>query len=235
MLSGSLMLSCLTACGLIKKEKITCKQYENCAVFTLDYFEGSYSVKLPRTVPGEGEIYYQVNLKHGRLTVNYKEAGLIRNEYKLAEFCADDEMPVNGSGGYVEGDEIEISFGTLSPVEGEIIIAFTEDALKAVHGNMLFHEHTFTYTSAGAIGHYCYSMCGCPNEEGTTPHYDENTDYLCDFCKCDMKEFADQWLYDETHHWYVSDDGAVYCYGEHENRDTDSICDICGLTDAGVS
>lgn len=140
-----LMFSCLTACDLFKKdeEKITCKKHENYAVFTLDYFEGSYSVELPRTGLGEGAIYYQANLEHGRLTVNYKDSGLIGTEQTLAELTADDEMPISGSGGYIEGDKVKIFFGTLSPVKGEIIIAFTEDALKSIPSE----SYTISYES----------------------------------------------------------------------------------------
>ena len=51
------------------------------------------------------------------------------------------------------------------------------------------HEHIFTYTSAGEIGHYITSsLCGCSYEEGTLDHYDENTDLICDACGYDMNE-----------------------------------------------
>ena len=146
----------------------------------------------------------------------------------LGEFAAEDTMPINGSGGYVEGNKIAITFEAYSPVKGEIIIAFTETALKAIYKELQFHTHTYSYTSDGKAGHYTTATCGCPSEEGTSPHYDGDTDYFCDFCKCDMTEFADEWQYDETYHWYVSDDSAVYCYGEHENGDADLNCDICG-------
>ena len=225
-----LMLSCLTACDLFEKDKgVTCKEYENCAVFSFDDFpiRETVSFELSRTGLGEGEIYYQINLEEGALDINYKDT-VINTWQLLGEFSADDEMPINSSGGCVEGDKITIILYSHSPISGEIIIAFTEDALKAVHGNLQLHQHTYSYTSSGKVGHYTTFTCGCPSKEGTTPHYDGNTDYLCDFCKCDMTEFADEWQYDETHHWYVSDDDAVYCYGEHENWDADLICDICG-------
>lgn len=230
-LTAALILSCLTACDLFTKDNgITIKEYENCAVFTFADFpeQETASFALPRTGLGEGTIYYQVNLEEGALSISYKDTGIIHEKQPLGEFTADDEMPINGSGGYIEGDKISIQFEALSPVSGEIIIAFNEDALKAVHGNLHLHQHTYSYTSVGKSGHYTTFTCGCPSEEGTTPHYDSDTDYRCDYCKCDMTEFADEWQYDETHHWYVSIDGAVYCYGEHENRNGGSSCDICG-------
>ncbi len=227
-------LCCLTACDTFDsifggKSGVGKKYYENCAVFTFDDFKSKTCITLDRTGLGEGTIYYQVNLNEGALSVKYFDVALINENQLLSEFTADDEMPINGSGGYIEGDKIAITFEAFSPVSGEIIIAFTEDALKAIHKDKELHEHTFTYTSAGKIGHYASMTCGCPSEEGTTPHYDGDTDYICDFCKCDMTEFADEWQYDETHHWYVSDDEAVYCYGEHENYDADLFCDICGF------
>ncbi len=232
MLTVVLMLSCLTACDLFKKDKnVTCEKYENCAIFTFDDFSirATASFELERTGLGEGAIYYQANLEEGALSVYYKDTGLIHQDQRLGEFTADDEMPAGGSGGYVEGDKITITFKSDSPVSGEIIIAFTEDALKAVHGNLHHHEHTCTYTFAGKAGHFTTFTCGCPSEHETTPHYDGDTDYLCDYCKCDMTEFADEWQYDETHHWYVLYDEAVYCYGEHANWDADLFCDVCGF------
>ena len=51
------------------------------------------------------------------------------------------------------------------------------------------HEHIFTYTSAGEIGHYITSsLCGCSYEEGTLDHFDENIDLICDACGYDMNE-----------------------------------------------
>lgn len=229
-----LMLNCLTSCDVLGgifggKSGVGKEYYENCAVFTFDDFDSRTCITLDRTGLGEGTIYYQVNLEEGALSVKYSDVGLVNENQLLSEFTSDDEMPINGSGGYIEGDKIAITFEAFSPVSGEVIIAFTEDALKAVHKELQLHKHSFTYTSAGKVGHYATSTCGCPSEEGTTPHYDGDTDYLCDYCKCDMTEFADEWRSDETHHWYVSDDEAVYCYGEHENYDADLICDICGF------
>ena len=125
-LTAVLMLSCNTACNLFKKnEGVTYKEYENYAVFTFENFpvRGTATFKLERTDLGEGAIYYQVNLKQGALGISYKDS--VWSEHQsLGNFSADDKMPINGSGGYVEGSKIEISFGALSPVIGEIIISF---------------------------------------------------------------------------------------------------------------
>ena len=188
-----LTLTCFTACNMLdgvfsKKSGVNKKYYENCAVFTFDGFESKISITLDRTIPGEGAIYYQINIKKGALSVGYTDTGIGRKQQPLGEFTADEKMPINGSGGYIEGDKITITFKAISPVNGEIIIAFTEDALKVVHGNLQIHKHTYSYTSAGKVGHYTSFTCGCPSEEGTTPHYDENGDYICDACGYVMPE-----------------------------------------------
>ena len=239
-LATILLLTCITACDLMSKdEKITCKQYENCAVFTLDYFEGSYSVKLPRTDLGEGAIYYQVNLEYGRLSVNYKDAGLFGEEQTLAEFCADDEMPLGGSGGYIEGDKIEISFGTLSPVKGEIIIAFTEDALKAVHKELQLHEHKF-YFETKEDAHKKIYTCECENLEKRDfePHYDEDCNGECDECEYYVgisHEYHDYYFdTNEDSHMQVFTCGCPSeGFEPHYNNDGDEFCDECGWNMSG--
>ena len=50
------------------------------------------------------------------------------------------------------------------------------------------HVHTFTYVSAGVAGHFENYECGCPYDHGAVPHYDENTDLICDACGYDMNE-----------------------------------------------
>ena len=178
-------LFALVSCDLFpEKKRVSCKEYENCAVFTLDYFEGSYSVELSRTCLGEGAIYYQINLEHGRLTVNYKDAGFIHSEQPLGDFTADAEMPIISSGGYIEGDKIEISFGTLSPVKGEIIIAFTEDDLKAAQESIQ-HEHTGMWRSNATTHCYQYT-CGCPSPDIAEMHLDGDGDGACDVCGYEM-------------------------------------------------
>ena len=48
------------------------------------------------------------------------------------------------------------------------------------------HEHTITYVSAGASGHFENYTCGCPHDHGDVPHYDEDIDLICDACGYDM-------------------------------------------------
>lgn len=50
---------------------------------------------------------------------------------------------INGSGGFVEGDKVTIIFESDSDVSGEIIIAFTEESLNSVQGNLQKHEHNY--------------------------------------------------------------------------------------------
>ena len=129
-LTAVLMLSCNTACDIFEKDtgydpSLKCERYTNYAVFTFENFpvRGTATFKLERTCLGEGAIYYRVNLKQGALGISYKDS--VWSEHQsLGNFSADDKMPINGSGGYVEGSKIEISFGALSPVIGEIIISF---------------------------------------------------------------------------------------------------------------
>ena len=184
-LIATFIFTCLTACNLLKKDEgVTCEKYENCFVFTFDDFpvRETVSFELERAGLGEGAIYYQVNLKKGALGISYKD-NVLNVAQSLGQFTADDEMPMNGSGGYIKGDKIEISFGTLSPVSGEIIIAFTEDALKAVHKELNRHEHTFMYEIREDAHKKIYT-CDCDwlKERDFESHYDEDNDYLCDAC-----------------------------------------------------
>jgi hypothetical protein len=136
---------CLVGCDLAENDKnVTCKKYENCAIFTFDEFSvnETISFKLDRTRLGEGTIYYQVNLVAGALSINYQDRwhDIV---LPLGEFSADDEKNINGSGGYVEGDKVTIIFESDSVVSGEIIIAFTEESLNSVQGNLQKHEHNY--------------------------------------------------------------------------------------------
>ena len=172
-LTAILTFISLTSCDLFARDKgVTCKEYENCAVFTFDDFPigETVSFELERTGLGEGAIYYQVNLEEGALSIKYKESGLINinNEQPLGEFTADDEMPVGGSGGYVEGKKIIIIFESFSNVSGEIIIAFTQTALNAVYNEL--HKETCNHQwddgvevegGAGAyLMEYTCTICG---------------------------------------------------------------------------
>ena len=125
---------CLVGCNSLEKDRnVTLKKYDNCAVFTFDNFSANETIsfKLDRTGLNEGTIYYQVNLIAGDLKINYQERwhDIIQ---PLGEFSADDETPINGAGGYVEGDKITIIFESNSDISGTIIIAFTEESLEIV-------------------------------------------------------------------------------------------------------
>ncbi len=187
-LTVALMLLCLTSCGVFdvifgSEKGLTYKEYENCAVFTFDGFDGKTSVKLSRTGLDEGAIYYQASLDKGALDVKYKDSGYINEPSMLVELTANEQMPINGSGGYVEKTEIEISFEANSPVSGEIIIAFTEDALKAIHKDKYLHEHTFEWETTDEAHKRIYT-CDCDylGETYFEPHYDDNDDDCCDEC-----------------------------------------------------
>ena len=136
---------CLVGCDLAENDKnVICKKYENCAIFTFDEFSANETIsfKLDRTSLGEGTIYYQVNLVSGALSINYQDRwhDIV---LPLGKFSADDEKNINGSGGYVEGDKVTIIFESDSDVSGEIIIAFTEESLNSVQGNLQKHEHNY--------------------------------------------------------------------------------------------
>ena len=233
-----LFMCCLTACDMFDRkpgydESLKCERYENSAVFTFDDFPigETATFELERTGLGEGAIYYQVNLDEGTLSVNYKDT-VITTLQPLGEFTADDEMPINSSGGYVEGDKITIIFESSSSISGEIIIAFTEDALKAVHGDLHLHKHTYSYTSAGEIGHYQHYTCGCPDtQEGTVAHYDEDNNFICDACGYVMPEHEHTYqnYQDETGHSWSYTCGCMTPpnFAQHSDGNKDGKCDDC--------
>ena len=97
------------------------------------------------------------------------------------------------------------------------------------------HEHNFTYTSAGGIGHYITaSICGCNYEEGTLPHYDENNDYICDACGYAISiggAYPFEYVASEDGH--CSHMVGESCNGTcnkspHEDLNNDMKCDMCG-------
>ena len=239
-LTAVLMLTCLTACDTFDsifggKSGVSKEYYENCAVFTFYDFESRICITLDRTGLGEGTIYYQVNLEEGGLSVKYFDVGLINENQPLSEFTADDEMPINGSGGYVEGDKVAIIFEALSPVKGEIIIAFTEDALKAVHGNLQLHEHSFIYETSEEAHKKIYT-CDCDwlEERDFEPHYDGDNNGKCDECEyyVGISHEDHNWGYDvnETSHRQIFGCGceSPKDYENHYNNDGDRLCDACG-------
>ncbi len=235
-LAAVLMLACLTACDSFQKNKgVTCKEYENCAVFTFEDFpvRETASFVLERTGLGEGAIYYQVNIREGALGIKYKDTGLIHQDQALGEFTADDEMPINGSGGYIEGDKITITFYSDSPVSGEIIIAFTEDALKAVHKDIQLHEHTREMRS-NEYAHWYYYTCGCETPENSAKHSDIDENYICDDCDYVMPghEHSYEYYHDDIGHGWSYTCGcknppnfAQHFDGEGNGRCDETSCE----------
>ena len=183
----ALMLACLTSCDVLWRlfgnaDGVEYKEYENCAIFKFDNFDDITTVKLSRTGLGEGAIYYHADLHEGAVRVKYKESGLINEPQELFELSADDEMPVTSSRGYVEGDKISITFEAYSPVSGEIIIAFDEDALRAVDRDLQLHEHTGMWTPENQSTHIYRYNCGCNLPDREEEHINEDGDAFCDLC-----------------------------------------------------
>lgn len=92
---------------------------ENRAAFTLDGFDGKYSVKLDRKDLGEGEIYYRATLSDGEVTVYY-DRGILWEPELL--FHAKANESIVSKGGYSEGDGITIVIEAVSPATGTIEI-----------------------------------------------------------------------------------------------------------------
>ena len=153
----------------------------------------------------------------------------------LGEFTADDEMPINSSGGYVQGDKITINFESDTSVTGEIIIAFTEDALKAVHKDIQLHKHTYEYETREDAHKRIYT-CDCTNLETRDfePHFDEDGNGECDECEfyIGIPHEDHNWGYDvnETSHRQIFGCGceSPENYEAHYNNDGDNLCDACG-------
>ena len=237
-----LMLTCLTACDTVDsifggKSGVGKEYYENCAVFTFDDFESRICITLDRTGLDEGAIYYQVNLEEGALSIKYKESGLINinNEQPLGEFTADDEMPVGGSGGYVEGKKIILIFESFSNVRGEIIIAFTQTALNAVYNELQLHQHEYYYETIEDAHKKVYTCeCDWLEERDFEPHYDDDNDGECDECEyfVGISHEDHNWGYDvnETSHRQIFACGceSPENYEAHYNYDGDNLCDACG-------
>ena len=230
-LTAGLVIACLTACDLFEKDTgATCKEYENCAVFTFDNFPAreTATFKISRTGLGEGTIYYQINLESGALSMSYKDTGFIHDEQPLGVFTADEDMPTNGSGGYIEGDKISITFKSDSTVTGEIIIAFTEEALKAVHGSLHQHEHTREMRSNEYAHWYVYT-CGCETPDNSAKHSDADENYICDVCDYVMPGHEHVYEYcqdDIGHGWsYTCGCKTPPNFTQHFDGNGDGKCD----------
>ena len=231
LLTTVLCACCFASCDMFgKTEGLTYDKYENCAVFSFDSFEGKETIKLERTNLGEGVIYYQANLEKGTLNVKYEYVGV----HVLAEFSANDNTPVSGSGGYVEGDKIAITFECDSLVSGEIIIAFAEDALIAVGAEIKLHEHTFVF-EANDDAHKLIYTCDCEwlEVKNFEPHYDEDLDAYCDLCEYHIglpHEHSSWFEIDEASHRRIFACGceSSETYEPHVDNDNDDWCDVCG-------
>lgn len=86
-------------------------------------------------------------------------------------------------------------------------------------------------------GHFKQYTCGCPSPDILEEHYDRDSDLFCDACGhvVSNPSYGDiKWQSSETHHWWLSEpegevmNDIVYGYGEHEDKDVDFFCDICG-------
>ena len=99
------------------------EEYENYTVFKFDEFNGKWTCKMERTNLGKGVIYYHADLTNGSMVVKY-DIGALYNDNLLVTLNAEETMPIQSSGGYVEADKIYIIFETVSPVSGEVIISF---------------------------------------------------------------------------------------------------------------
>ena len=188
----ALALAIFTSCDIWPEDKgFTYEEYENCAIFEFSDFDGIATVELTRTVLGEGTIYYQSNLRGGDITLEYKE-----NSYSfqpLAELSADDGIALNSSGGYVEGGNIEIKIKAHGYVRGEIIIAFTEVALKSVDRYIQLHEHTYE-KSWDENGHSWSYTCGCDTPPNFAQHFDDDGDKKCDECEYVISTFESEYV-----------------------------------------
>lgn len=187
----ALVFAFLTACDIWPEDKgFTYEEYENCAIFEFSDFDGAATVELTRTLLGEGTIYYQSNIRGGDITLEYKE-----NPYgfqPLAELSADDGLAFNSSNGYVTGESVEIKIQAHGYVHGEIIIAFTEVALKAVDGYIQLHEHTYEKFQ-DENGHSWSYTCGCDTPPNFAQHFDGDEDKKCDECGYVISSFEPEY------------------------------------------
>lgn len=227
-----LLLTCLASCNEYEG-KVKSDINENYAIITLDDFSGKHTFKVERTVQGEGMVYYQVSLTSGTLTASFYENSIIGNQ---PLFTVDAGDTVNGSTGYLEGNgEIEFTIEADSSVSGEIIVAFSEDVLKAVHGELKYHKHTFVYEKREDAHKRIYT-CDCTGLEKRDfeSHYDEDNNGECDECEyfVGVSHEDHNWGYDvnETSHRQIFGCGCISpeSYEDHYNNDGDNLCDACG-------
>ena len=99
------------------------EEYENYTIFKFDKFNGKSTSKIGRVGLEEGTIYFYANLTEGSVDIKY-DRGALYSEEPLVTLNASENMPIESSGGYVEGDEVYIIFNSTFPVSGEIVISF---------------------------------------------------------------------------------------------------------------
>ncbi|MBQ8528597.1 MAG: hypothetical protein IJ459_02560 [Clostridia bacterium] len=129
-----------------------------------------------------------------------------------------------------------LEYGTKS-FEYDTLITLRYGSEAPLSGFYVLHEHTVSYVSADEAGHFENYTCGCPQDFGAVPHYDENGDYICDACGYVMPEHehTGKWYKNETIHFYEYTCG---CENRdiaelHSDGDENYVCDICGYVMPG--
>ena len=93
------------------------------------------------------------------------------------------------------------------------------------------HEHTFEYIPFEET-HFKQYTCGCPSPEIATMHYDNDNDGYCDACHYITKKDCEyEWVGNELGHHMVTLCDCCEAITEeypHENKDNDTLCDVCG-------
>jgi len=176
-LTFALIAVCLTACNKYTG-KITRESENNCNIFTLEEFSGTYKVRLKRTDLGEGCIYFRTNLTQGAVTVSYHMGSTTLVHSPEPLFTAEAGKPLDDQGGYVEGGTVSIIFEADAPVSGEIILSFVPFAEHSHTGEWVKNEST----------HYYQYTCGCPSPDIAELHMDADNNFFCDICGYEMSE-----------------------------------------------
>lgn len=226
------LLFCLTSCNQYSG-KIDRENKSNCIVIQFDNFCGTETMKAKREISGEGTFYYQANLTSGALSVScYVDS--VSGTQSL--FSAEAGEVLNGNAGYVERDgKIEFTFEADTPVSGEVIIAFSSEALEAVHKDKFLHEHTYRWETTEETHKRIYT-CDCDylGETNHEPHCDDDENGYCDECEYFVGIPHDEHNYEydvnETSHRLIFGCGceSPKDYEAHYNNDGDDLCDACG-------
>ncbi len=100
------------------------------------------------------------------------------------------------------------------------------------------HTHTFSSEwTSNETHHWHKATCAHgENKQGNAEHTDADGDGLCDVCAYvtgHEHTYAEEWQYDETHHWQVatceSHPGKVdETVALHADALNDGVCDVCG-------